>query len=113
MGYMAHNAIIVTSWQEKGTEAAHGLAVGIFPKDQVSPLSDTVTNGYRTFAIFPDGSKEGWEDSNEGDKNRDAFMAALDKFWEKGLWVDVVEVRFGGDLENPEIVRRNKGEEAN
>ena len=54
--------------------------------------------------VPPDGSKEGWDESNEGDKRRDAlfeYMATL-------KMIDYVEVAFGGDLERDmEVVTRS------
>ena len=44
-----------------------------------------------SFFIPPDGSKEGWDDSEEGDKSRDRFVGWLRSVREKyGLsWVEV------------------------
>lgn len=98
MGYMRSHAIIVQDygygdWMEK----AHAEAVRIFP--WVSPLSDYAVNGIRSFFVPPDGSKEGWAESDDGDARRAEFLA-----WLKGVkhndgssplaWV---EVQFADD----------------
>lgn len=35
------------------------------------------TNGYINYVMFWDGSKEAWDDSNEGDKLREQFLKLL------------------------------------
>lgn len=111
MGYVKHNTIIVTGYQPDMREA-YEKAVKIFGWRQVTKVSKEMSNGYRTFSIFnkgyrliypkrlfgfaviPDGSKEGWETSNDGDDNREKFFAWLKK---KERMLDAVDVRFGGD----------------
>ena len=39
--------------------------------------SKTQTNGYINYIMFWDGSKEGWDDSNEGDKLRNQFLKLM------------------------------------
>ena len=75
MGYMRHNAILVTTWSEKHIEAAAGQAkeLGL----QMLGPSAKVVNGYRSLLVCPDGSKEGWQDSDEGDARRLAFRQWL------------------------------------
>lgn len=77
MGIIAHHAIVVTGSYDNWPQKAHDKAVSIFPAEQVSELSPEVTNGYRSFAVFPDGSKEGWGQSEDGDANRNAFITWL------------------------------------
>jgi hypothetical protein len=57
-----------------------------------------------TFMIIPDGSKEGWPGSDEGDARREAFLAevrrraALTLLDEDDEWFfDWVEVQYGND----------------
>jgi hypothetical protein len=35
-----------------------------------TPIMHSPVNGYKTFFIPPDGSKEGWGPSNDGDEER-------------------------------------------
>lgn len=93
MGTMHHHAVVVTGWQKEGVDAAHGLALGLFP--WVSPVSPQVVNGYSSFFIPPDGSKEGWEESDHGDEQREAFFNGLKNLEKANLYVNVVEVGFG------------------
>lgn len=75
MGYIKHHAIVVTRWNDKHIERAHGLAI----ENSLSPtdITPSVVNGYRSFMIPPDGSKEGWEESNLGDERRSAWVNAM------------------------------------
>ena len=103
MGYMCHNAIIVTGTEVNVEKAYERVARIVNEHDErfdgvsaavLSPLGRTVTNGYRSFAIFPDGSKEGWGTSDDGDDLRDEVIDALDD-----LWVEWCEVRFGDEAD--------------
>lgn len=89
MGYMCHHAVLVTSWDRKLTELARNKAIELAPegepwspnvdfKDLVSPIVGSVVNGYSSFFIAPDGSKEGWETSDQGDAWRAAFTKWCD-----------------------------------
>lgn len=98
MGLIIHNAIIVTSSHDASIERAHAKASEIFPA--VSPIIDSHVNHYRSFFIPPDGSKEGWDDSDEGDKNRTAFKEWIGE----DFHCDWVEIRYGGDTEGPSRV---------
>ncbi len=60
----------------------------------MSELSSSALNSYWSFAVFPDGSKEGWSDSDKGDERRRNIVKAAS---EEGL--NFVEVCFGGNLE--------------
>ena len=103
MGYICHNAIIVTGGEIQAEKAYERVARIVNDHDErvggvgaavLSPLSRTVINGYRSFAIFPDGGKEGWDISDDGDDLRDEVIDALDD-----LWVDWCEVRFGDEAD--------------
>lgn len=58
MGYMRHHAIIVTSWTGDALVPARQAALSIFPPDQVSGIVNGAMNGYASFFVGPDGSKE-------------------------------------------------------
>ena len=97
MGYMRHHAIIVTSYDEASiTEAhKHATACGMC----VSPVSDSVVNDYQSFAVFPDGSKEGWSDSDHGDTAREIFIKWMDsqRFSDGSGPLSWAEVQYGDD----------------
>lgn len=73
---------------------AQATAVEIFGGDIVSDVIRSPLNGYETFFVAPDGSKEGWEDSNAGDEKREQFLDWVTAY---GKFLEVVEVRYGGD----------------
>lgn len=77
VGYERHHGILITSWSEPHIRAAHEEALRTFEKCPVSDVTEGVTNDYRSFAIFPDGSKEGWATSDEGDTERARYIEWL------------------------------------
>lgn len=100
MGYLKHNAIVVTSWDQKSMKTAHDKAVEILGA-LVSPLINGVVNSQISFFVAPDGSKEGWSDSNKYDEKRSQY---LDWLIENCI-VSYIEVRFGGDDDHESILR--------
>lgn len=97
MGYQRHNAIIVTSFDEKAVINARIQAKRMF--GYVSEISPKMINNYTSFFIPPDGSKEGWPESDAADSQRNAFM----DWCKSGAYEDgsnilnVVDVSFAGD----------------
>lgn len=108
MGYMRHQAIIVTDYDNIRLEANRAKAVELFGP-QVSNIVESKTNGYRTFFIGPDGSKEGWDTSAEGDSARDEFKAHLkSQAYEDGSGPgDWAEVTYQDDGKNIGITDHN------
>lgn len=88
MGYIRHHTIVVTGYVENLSKA-HQLAKEIFGS-LVSEIIQSNVNGYESFFVAPDGSKEGWEESDNGDKNRQKFIDEVAD-------VDYVELFFGDD----------------
>lgn len=102
MGYIQDQAIIVSGW--KDMDAIHSKCVEIANKHGfdgiVSPLGKAQVNGTQAFLIAPDGSKEGWTDSDRGDAMRVEIKTFLVELGEKQhLWPHWVEVVVGGDSE--------------
>ena len=75
MGYMRHDAIVVTSWKSEVIEEAATKAreCGL----EVLGPSGVATNGIRTLLVCPDGSKEGWDESDAFDAKRAAYIEYL------------------------------------
>lgn len=92
MGYMKHDAIVVTSWNMDHLGAAHEEAVKIGLS--VSDLTKAVINGYKSFLIAPDGSKEGWDDSEIGKDMRKQWIDYMDSSNNYSEWI---HVQFAGD----------------
>jgi hypothetical protein len=112
MGYIRHDAIIATSAHRPDLASAQRKArrLGLTCTAIVaSPL-----NGYVSFLIVPDGSKEGWGDSEEGDSARAEWIEWIsEEEDEEGMGfkrhVDWAHVSFGGDEpENARLVAANQ-----
>lgn len=82
MGFIRHHAILVTGWGN--LEIAREMAIEF--GNNVSDIVGPVSNGYFTFMVAPDGSKEGWEASGDGDDARERFIR-----WLKGRTDDDFE----------------------
>lgn len=75
MGYISHKAILVTSCSGQALAQAHQFA-----KERM-PCSEIVLgkiNDYASFFVPPDGSKEGWETSDEADLKYNEIIEYLD-----------------------------------
>jgi hypothetical protein len=102
MGMIQHDALIVTVQEPykpaspTPIEQAHALAVRLYAtigmEQLVSPVVRGVMNGYASFFIAPDGSKEGWDDSNKSDQIRALFKQELRAEFRH---CDCVSVSFG------------------
>jgi len=110
MGYIKHNAIICTAWNKESVIEAKDKAKEIFSSNQegssclVSEIVEYIVNEGYSFFIAPDGSKEGWDDSNNCDTSRKEFTEWLDN---SDNYCDYIEVRFGGDDDDNKIVSTN------
>ena len=93
MGYMKHHSIIVTTYEEGKAKLARNRAIKDF-KSLVTPIRKSLVNSWYSFAILPDGSKEGWSGSNMFDEARDRFNGWLRKnrYEDNSSPYDAVEV---------------------
>lgn len=120
MGHTRKHAIVVSGYGEDVTEA-HGAAVRFFSGDPehgwngriVSPVVPGPSNGERSFLVGPDGSNEGWETSNEGDRRRGEFVDWLrrrseEPGYEGAFLVDWAEIVFGDDEDRAGVVRHSR-----
>ena len=104
MSYMRHHAICVTSGIEdidKALDVARGLGCTV-----AGPVAST-TNGYTSFFVAPDGGKEGWATSHEGDCARDALVKWLEtqRYEDGSSSFDWVEVQYGDDADQTLVTR--------
>lgn len=101
MGYVKHHAIIVVGHDKKDLEVARKQARKMFKNlCSVTKVTKERTNGCCSFMVSPDGSKEGWDTSHQGDEARKRFKNWLNGCYDKNLYLDWVEVAFGGDFHN-------------
>lgn len=107
MGYMKHHAIIVTSWNKIRVSHALEKAFTVFGDDSVSPLITSPCNEYYSFFVCPDGSKEGWTESADGDLNRAEFIEYLERRHrvDGSSYLDWAEVQYGDDNHETKVVR--------
>lgn len=104
MGYICHHAIIVTSWDRKYIEPAREKALRIFPV--VSEILESQENGYCSIFIPPDGSKEDWRESAEGNDRRAEFIKWLNAQAETdgGNCTGWVEVQYLDEAGNEKVL---------
>lgn len=105
MGYIRHNAIVVTTWKAEGARKAIEKARELCC--QVAVQGAESINGYTTFVIVPDGSKEGWDASIEGDKRRNEFVKWIsEQCYEDGSsWYEWAEIAYGNDDRAVQVIR--------
>lgn len=113
MGYIKHHTIVVTGWGDS-IKAAHKKAIEVFIEQNrndpfaipggrlVSEIISGLSNGQDSFFIAPDGSKEGWDTSENCNDARNEFLNWID---ESDSYCEYIEVIFGGDDEYQEILR--------
>lgn len=106
MGYMRHNAIVVTTYDKERATEAHRVAENLLP-GLVTPIVEGWVNGYCSFFVAPDGSKEGWEDSAKGDEARNRFVEWLDeqRFDDNSTPFCWAEVVYSGDDRGASVTR--------
>lgn len=110
MGYMAHHAVLVTVSEYATDDPDWMPDVEAFRRSLpeewrplvVGPVTSAI-NGYHCYVAFlPDGSKEGWGTSDDGERYRRQFTDLFAKAHSDGSSpFDVALVRFGGD--EPEL----------
>lgn len=108
MGYIKHHTIVVASWDDELIGSAHGKAKEIHGT-LVSELVSSTSNSYKSFFVAPDGSKEGWSESDTGDAKRDELIKYLEALtYEDGSSsINYCELFFGEDNGHSQIVKHN------
>lgn len=109
MGYMKHHAIVVSSYDNKLLTKAHAKANEIFENKLISNIVDGIINDYQSFFVAPDGSKEGWDESDEHDKKRTKLIEWIDlqAFEDKSNAIDYSELFLGEDNGHSKVERHN------
>lgn len=108
MGYTRHHAIVVSSWDVEKIKLANNKAKEICGS-LVSDIIEGKINQVMSFFIAPDGSKEGWGESNLGDSLRGLFVDWINKqAYEDGSnSLGYAELFYADDNGQCEIVRHN------
>jgi hypothetical protein len=105
MDVLKEHAILVTGYYGDHIDRAHAKATELFDASgftycapegfsTVTPIMDGYVNSTRSFAILPDGSKEGWGTSDAGNEARTKMVEWLRaQTYEDGsnplAWVEV------------------------
>ena len=98
MGTNIHHALLVHANEPHEALMARLQAMHTFYPEQVSSLCISAINGYASFMVGPDGARDGADRIGEGDKEREAFTAWLDK-----RNIEWLEVSYGE--KTPEVTR--------
>jgi len=105
MGYERHRAIIVSSYNKdylmRALVSARDLGLG----DLCTNMVQSRVNGHWTFCIVPDGSKVGWEESDQAEGQRDEFWDRLEELYREDVFCSFVEVQYRDDNGETKIVR--------
>lgn len=111
MGYISHHAVVLTSWDDVAIAAAHAKATELGML--VTPVTSEGVNGYRSFLVAPDGSKEGWEDSELGWRRRCQLIEWLRAGYldDGSSHISWVEVQFGSDEPHSAVTRGSDRDE--
>lgn len=115
MGYIKHDLVIVVVFDGDDVKRLNGFldeVEGAAPvlddgHDEMEIIRTRFhhfppgTNGYHTYVMAPDGSKEGWDTSNLADEWRAKFIAVA----KQCRFASVTHIdRFGGDDNEPRFV---------
>lgn len=75
----------------------------------VSPIMESIINGYCTFYILPDGSKEGYDASEDGDIIRERIIQLIDnqKVADGENPIRYAEIYYGADDGSCQILHHN------
>lgn len=109
MGHVEHDMILVEGYRD--IHAAHAIAVReMSPRftNLVGPIVPGTTNGAASFVVHTSGSKTGWDTAEEWEACAAAFMSSLG---DANLFVDAIQIRWGGDREMPPRIVRSSDPE--
>jgi spore cortex formation protein SpoVR/YcgB (stage V sporulation) len=108
MGYIRHHAVVITSWDRTLLEIIRDEAQKLCP-GQVSNIVKSSINAYESFFIGPDGSKEGWKQSDAGDEKREKIVDLIDSvaYSDGSNAVSYAELFYSDDEGKAEIVNHN------
>lgn len=102
MSRMVHHAVIVTvagyAWDDVLARRVEEFRESL--PQRYRPLfsgpAESPVNGYRSFSMLTDGSKEGWDEDEYGERLRDRLTAVFDFVYDDGSSpYDIVIVEYG------------------
>jgi len=99
MGFVEHQAIIVTSWDARQLAVVRKAAEDVGFGPLMTPTIRGEVNSYWSFAILPGGSKRGWADAERWDSRAENVRQAIDamRHDDGSVAVEAVWIGFGAD----------------
>ena len=108
-----HHIVVVTAHDAKLAEDLRKRISELYKRNMeakngfqlISPIVSSLINNYHTFFIGPDGSKEGYDLSDDGDNIRAKVLELLESYQtDDGTFpVNYVELFYGDDYLPPAI----------
>ena len=110
MGHMRHHAIVVSASYGSTIDRAHAKAAELGMV--VSGIIASPVNKVRSFFVAPDGSKEGWSDSDDGDVRRNVLIGWMSqqRYGDGSGPLSWVEVQYGDDEQETLVVSHSDEE---
>lgn len=104
MGYIRHHTIAITSWKKEELEKLH-IKINAIAPNIITNIYKSPLNGYHTFYLIPDGSKEGWEESEAYNEIRNRIKNIIKemKYDDGSNCIRFCELYYGGDDSKPKI----------
>ncbi len=117
MKNIKHHTIAITSNDKSQLDALRNKLISIY-KDKmeakkgsqiISPIIESLINSFCTFYIVPDGSKEGYDASEDGDTVRKSICELIETYKQpdgENIF-RYIEVSYGADDATAAIIRHN------
>lgn len=112
MGMINHNAVLATCCIDSEFDKAAAWVAALPDADRARFIvAAAVMNHYQTIILPPDGSKERWKESDDGDRLRAAFIAMLKSLeYSDGSnafdWIEIGYGEFGATIDQTNCVNR-------
>ena len=106
MRNIRHHALIITCNDRKLLESIRNKALELYKQHMeassgsnlVSEIKESIVNHYASFFIIPDGSKEGYDASDDGDVIREKLIAYITPLCiSEAYHLSFGEISFGAD----------------
>src|SRR4051812_41598205 len=112
-----HHAILITTRDKKLMDEVRTKAKDFFQKGMqaktgiqlIGEIMESIIGNFYTMVIFPDGSKEGYETSDEANNIRSKIIAAIEELNQKkgSQEISYAEVSYGSETEPAAIENSN------
>jgi len=112
-----HHTIVITSNDKVQLDSLRNKVINIYKEKMeakkgaqiISPIIESLINSFSTFYVVPDGSKEGYDASDDGDIVRESIVDLINSFDQAGKEniFRFVEIAYGEDGIVPQIISFN------